>query len=64
MGSVKPLIDRSFPTSAEREATGIIGSSMGGLISLYALDVPARAFGLAGVMSPSVRWNDYRRDPR
>ncbi len=33
VGAVKPLIDRSFPTRAEREATGIIGSSMGGLIS-------------------------------
>jgi predicted alpha/beta superfamily hydrolase len=59
VGSVMPLIDRSFPTSAEREATGIIGSSMGGLISLYALMWEPRAFGFAGVMSPSVRWNDY-----
>jgi len=54
-----PLIDRSFPTSPEREATGIIGSSMGGLISLYALMWEPRAFGFAGVMSASVRWNDY-----
>ena len=59
VGSVMPLIDRSFPTSTEREATGIIGSSMGGLISLYALMFQPRAFGFAGVMSPSVRWNDY-----
>jgi predicted alpha/beta superfamily hydrolase len=59
VGSVMPLVDRSFPTSAEREATGIIGSSMGGLISLYALMSQPRSFGFAGVMSPSVRWNDY-----
>lgn len=59
VGSVMPLIDRSFPTSPEREATGIIGSSMGGLISLYALMWEPRAFGFAGVMSASVRWNDY-----
>ena len=59
VGSVKPLIDRSFPTLAEREATGIVGSSMGGLISLYALFVQRAVFGLAGVMSPSVRWNDF-----
>ena len=32
---------------------------MGGLISLYALMCEPRAFGFAGVMSPSVRWNDY-----
>ena len=31
--TVKPIVDRSFPTRAEREATGIIGSSMGGLIA-------------------------------
>ena len=60
VGTVKPLVDRSFPTRAEREATGIIGSSMGGLISLYALFAQRAVFGLAGVMSPSVRWSDFR----
>jgi predicted alpha/beta superfamily hydrolase len=59
VGSVKPLIDRSFPTLAAREATGIIGSSLGGLISLYALFAHRAVFGLAGVMSASVRWNDF-----
>lgn len=59
-GTVKPLVDRSFPTRAERMATGIIGSSMGGLISLYALFGQRAVFGLAGVMSPSVMWSDYR----
>jgi predicted alpha/beta superfamily hydrolase len=58
--TVKPLIDRSFPTSPEREATGIVGSSMGGLISLYALLAHGEVFGLAGVMSPSLIWSDYR----
>lgn len=59
VGSVMPLVDRSFPTSTDREATGLIGSSMGGLISLYALMFEPRAFGFAGVMSPSLPWNDY-----
>jgi len=59
VGSVKPLIDRSFPTLAAREATAIIGSSLGGLISLYALFAHRAVFGLAGVMSASVRWNDF-----
>jgi predicted alpha/beta superfamily hydrolase len=58
IGSVVPLVDRSFPTSAQREATGIIGSSMGGLISLYALMYAPRVFGFAGVMSPALSWND------
>src|SRR3990172_7688630 len=60
VGTVKPLVDRSFPTRAEREATGIIGSAMGGLISLYALFAQRAVFGLAGVLSPSVRWSDFR----
>jgi predicted alpha/beta superfamily hydrolase len=60
VGTVKPLIDRSFPTRAERMATGIIGSSMGGLIALYALFGQRAVFGLAGVMSPAVHWSDYR----
>lgn len=60
VGTVKPLVDRSFPTRAERMATGIIGSSMGGLIALYALFAQRAVFGLAGVMSPAVHWSDYR----
>jgi predicted alpha/beta superfamily hydrolase len=32
---------------------------MGGLISLYAVMYQPRAFGFAGVMSPSIRWADY-----
>lgn len=60
VGTVKPIVDRSFPTRAEREATGIIGSSMGGLISLYALFGQRAIFGLIGSMSPSVRWCDFK----
>lgn len=52
--AVKPLIDQSFRTKAEREHTGIFGSSMGGLISLYAYFRYAHCFGFAGMMSPSV----------
>ncbi|MCK6626409.1 MAG: alpha/beta hydrolase [Anaerolineae bacterium] len=52
--TVKPLIDRDFRTLPERVHTGIFGSSMGGLISLYAFFCPPQAFGLAGVMSPSL----------
>lgn len=60
VSTVKPLVDHSFPTRNDRNATGIIGSSMGGLISLYALLAHPDIFGLAGVMSPSLVWNDYR----
>jgi predicted alpha/beta superfamily hydrolase len=60
VGIIKPLIDRSFPTRQAREGAGVIGSSMGGLISLYALAAYPAVFGLAGVMSPSLAWSDYR----
>lgn len=56
---VKPLIDRSFPIQTERESTGLVGSSMGGLISLYGILKYPEVFGLVGSMSPSVRWRDY-----
>ncbi|HET7229332.1 MAG TPA: alpha/beta hydrolase-fold protein [Longimicrobium sp.] len=49
--TVKPVIDRDFRTRPERESTGIAGSSMGGLISLYAFFRHPETFGFAGVMS-------------
>ena len=33
----KPFVDRSFPTLPDREYTFIAGSSMGGLMTIYAL---------------------------
>ena len=51
---VKPLIDDSFPTLPGPEGTGIIGSSLGGLISLYAFFSRPGVFGFAGAMSPAV----------
>lgn len=52
--TVKPLVDEAFRTTGDREATATIGSSMGGLISLYALFERPDVFGLAGAVSPSV----------
>jgi predicted alpha/beta superfamily hydrolase len=52
--TVKPLVDRRFRTRPEREATGVFGSSLGGLISLYAFFRAPETFGLAGAMSPSL----------
>jgi predicted alpha/beta superfamily hydrolase len=52
--TVKPQIDHDFRTQPERQATGIMGSSMGGLISIYGFFQRPDVFGLAGVMSPSV----------
>lgn len=52
--TLKPEIDRLFRTRHERTHTGIMGSSMGGLISLYAFFREPRVFGFAGVMSPAL----------
>lgn len=52
--TLKPLIDHHFRTIPHRRATGVIGSSMGGLISLYAFFRREDVFGFAGVMSPSL----------
>lgn len=51
--TLKPRIDADFPTLSGRENTGIIGSSMGALISLYAFFRHPGLFGMVGVMSPS-----------
>ncbi|HEX8393350.1 MAG TPA: alpha/beta hydrolase-fold protein [Longimicrobium sp.] len=52
--TVKPLVDRDFRTRTDREGTGIAGSSMGGLISLYAFFKHPDVFGFTGVMSPAL----------
>jgi predicted alpha/beta superfamily hydrolase len=54
MNTLKPQIDHEFRTLTDRRFTGIMGSSMGGLISLYAFFEFPAIFGYAGVMSPSL----------
>jgi enterochelin esterase-like enzyme len=51
---LKPRIDREFRTLAGARDTGIMGSSMGGLISLYALGEYPGVFGQAA--SLSIHW--------
>lgn len=52
--TVKPRVDRLFRSRPSRESTAILGSSMGGLISLYAFFRYPSVFGGAGAMSPSL----------
>ena len=52
--TVKPLVDATFRTTGERDRTATIGSSMGGLVSLYAFFARPDVFGLAGAFSPSI----------
>ncbi len=50
----KPMIDRDYPTLPDREHTFIAGSSMGGLMSLYAVLKYNQVFSRAAALSPSV----------
>lgn len=56
--TVKPFIDGAFRTLPDATHTGIAGSSMGGLISLYGfLRYPA-VFGYCGAFSPAFWFGD------
>jgi predicted alpha/beta superfamily hydrolase len=64
--TVKPRIERLFRARRSPADTAIVGSSMGGLLSLYAWFKRPDTFGHAGVMSPSLwfgraRLFDYLR---
>ena len=55
----KPMIDRRYRTLPDREHTFIAGSSMGGLMSLYAVTEYNHVFSRAAALSPSV-WAAHR----
>ena len=48
---LKPRIDRRFNVRTDRANTAVMGSSMGALISLYAIDEYPDVFGAAGMLS-------------
>ena len=48
---LKPFVDSRYRTRPEREFTFLMGSSMGGLISLYAICEYPQVFGGAGSLS-------------
>jgi predicted alpha/beta superfamily hydrolase len=48
---IKPRIDATYRTKPGREDTTVMGSSMGGLISLYAISEYPEVFGAAGMVS-------------
>ncbi len=52
--TVKPMVDSRFRTDPSEEATGIAGSSLGGLISLYGFFRHPGRYGFAGVLSPAL----------
>lgn len=62
---LKPYIDKHYRTLKSRRHTGIMGSSMGGLISLFAAVEYQQTFGFAGILSPSLwideQWKNHIR---
>ena len=54
VNDVKPVIDRDYPTMPFRECTAIAGSSMGGIMSLFAGVRYNRWFSKAGCVSSAM----------
>ncbi len=54
LNSFKPFVDRRYPTLPDRGNTFIAGSSMGGLMSLYAVCCFNGTFSRAAALSPSL----------
>ena len=52
--TLKPFIDKKYRTAKDKENTAIAGSSMGALISLFAVLKYPKVFGTAGIFSPSL----------
>lgn len=51
VSTLKPLIDSSYPTLSDSEHTAVMGSSMGGLMSLYLISEYPEVFGGAACLS-------------
>ncbi|MEN0046828.1 MAG: alpha/beta hydrolase-fold protein, partial [Bacteroidota bacterium] len=53
VNTLKPKIDANYRTLPGREYTGLLGSSLGGLISHYGIVEHQETFSKAGIFSPS-----------
>ncbi|PZR22801.1 MAG: alpha-mannosidase [Flavobacterium psychrophilum] len=58
VNTLKPYVDTHYRTKQDKEHTAIFGSSLGGLVSFYAVLKYPKVFGKAGVFSPSFWFND------
>lgn len=56
---LKPFIDARYRTRRQRQDTGLGGSSLGGLVTMYLGLRHADVFGRLAVMSPSVWWGKH-----
>lgn len=55
---LKPFADREFRTLPEPHWTGVLGASLGGLMSLVLGKTHPGTFGRVGAVSPTVMWAD------
>lgn len=55
---LKPFIDLTYRTLPGREHTGIMGSSLGGIVSLYIAWTRPDVFSRVGAMSTAYWWSD------
>jgi predicted alpha/beta superfamily hydrolase len=55
---VRPFMQSQYRVNPEAQCTGIGGSSLGGLVSLYVGLRYPRVFGKIAALSPSVWWNE------
>lgn len=51
---VKPFVDKNYRTLSDKRHTAMVGSSLGGLLTLYAGAFYPEVFGALGVFSPSI----------
>ena len=56
--TVIPWVKSTLRVDLKRESLGILGSSLGGLISCYAGWTRSQVYGKVGCMSSSFWWND------
>ncbi|GAB4342321.1 MAG: alpha/beta hydrolase-fold protein [Flammeovirgaceae bacterium] len=63
VSELKPFIDKNYSTKTNRKNTFISGSSMGGLISLYAICEYPKIFGGAACISTHWAGSVYRNKP-
>lgn len=59
---LKPLVDGRFRTQPEASSTAVIGSSLGGVVSLYLAWEHPEAFGMAACMSSTFGHKDDLRE--
>jgi len=58
LNELKPFIDATYRTLPDGEHTGVMGSSLGGIVSIYLAWTHPGAFSRVGAMSTAYKWAD------